>query len=68
MADLKPCPFCGQSPVREDANEVTHIYCDTEDCLGPTVTMHSSLTAVAMWNRRAPDGVPGAGKTASEKE
>jgi hypothetical protein len=50
---LAACPFCGLPPVREDAEEATHIYCDSDDCIGPSTTSHSALHALAAWNRRA---------------
>jgi Lar family restriction alleviation protein len=57
MDELKPCPFCGQPPTIEDTDEATHIFCETDDCLGPSITMHAHVHAVAMWNRRATAGV-----------
>lgn len=57
---LKPCPFCGSSDIRAEANIKAmlqkmpcceEVFCD--DC-GATIAEETQALAVAAWNRRTP--------------
>jgi Lar family restriction alleviation protein len=55
--ELKPCPFCGQSPeMRESAGSV-FISCETVGCPACAIQNGDSgldgLAALTAWNRRA---------------
>ena len=63
MAELKPCPFCGCTPIVM-ANQFRHgqttylVKCNCIDCaVIPTTYEHSEMySAIEAWNRRAEDG------------
>ena len=62
MAELKPCPFCGTTPI-VIANQFRHyqttylVKCNNIDCVViPTTYEHSEMDdAIEAWNRRASD-------------
>lgn len=50
MADVLPCPFCGEAPNTFEAQGQTQVQCGGafKDCCGSDV-----IAPVAMWNTRA---------------
>ena len=55
MSELKPCPFCGNTPMlRNDAGE-WRVECSGPecDCLPSTWWYESEEEAIEAWNRRA---------------
>lgn len=58
MADLKPCPFCGESPIwlEEDCAEGVgyKIKCNNFECwICPETSYYSEkATAIEAWNTR----------------
>lgn len=59
MAELKPCPFCGEHPVRVCLpGGKEYIMCSNENCsCQPMVAAYKYKGAAARaWNRRADNG------------
>ncbi len=63
MAELKPCPFCGEVPTMELFIDLYHrkkfgIECRNEDCdIQPMTAWYADeKDCVKDWNRRAEDG------------
>ena len=52
---LKPCPFCGGTPVMTDNVDlkVLHTYCVKCSCGARFASATSERVAVEQWNRRA---------------
>lgn len=59
MAELKPCPFCGEIPIADfawdESGKWMSIFCGTCEARGPEVrnTEGWSPRAIAAWNQRA---------------
>jgi len=56
--ELKPCPWCGQTPRVQHKRlreiELDRVRCNTLDCpAAPCVESHTPELAIAAWNRRA---------------
>ena len=59
MAELKPCPFCGERPVREiliDDKEYVACVNYRCPCQPATAAYKDKRVAVRMWNRRVDNG------------
>ena len=56
MAELKPCPFCGdtQLTIINVYGEDYYVHCDTCTTCGPSG--ETEQEAIEAWNRRAEDG------------
>ena len=54
--ELKPCPFCGETPTREFGNGIKKywISCNNPKCrIQPTTDAHTNKSVVTReWNRR----------------
>lgn len=51
---LKPCPFCGVTPVADGGDGLHWITCRNPDCFGPTTPLYGNAEdTAAAWNRRA---------------
>lgn len=66
MAELKPCPFCGSTPVLVDFKpygekcaSMYKVECTNENCMCKPDTYEYLLEekAIDAWNRRADNGV-----------
>lgn len=50
---LKPCPFCGGAAWSEDhPQHGARIYCNCDECLGPSTTALTMQDAIVQWNTR----------------
>lgn len=57
MAELKPCPFCGENPcVQVIWGNLCRVFCDAADHSAETCWHDSKEEAIEAWNRRAEDG------------
>lgn len=59
MVKLKPCPFCGKTPVRSwiihaSGEKQWYIYCDNQDCpIQPTTPAYTNKGSdIKAWNKR----------------
>lgn len=56
MADLKPCPFCGNMPQASSWNALCEISCEYEYCpANPSIEGSSLENATILWNTRHMD-------------
>lgn len=60
MRELKPCPFCGSDDLKVWATSIPYqsfVECRKCCCIGPDCV--TTDEAIAAWNRRAPQLMPG---------
>lgn len=57
-SELKPCPFCGKTPVMDKGHSFFQVMCNNHDCwIMPRTDLYTKEeTAIEAWNGRAEDG------------
>lgn len=56
MMELKPCPFCGNTPVLVRWGNKWCVECHSDDCeIRPETAIALKEEAVEAWNRRVND-------------
>lgn len=53
MADLKPCPFCGEKAKIVELRSGNSVVCTNTHCWVATKYYDTPEKAIAAWNRRA---------------
>lgn len=53
MAEIKPCPFCGNKPIMEQPESDVHMGCWNPDCVfQPSGNFDTKQDAIEAWNKR----------------